>query len=44
MSNSAFVVSIIIGKTILVNELIVSFNVESTLLYWPLWRTVTAAL
>lgn len=43
MSNSAFVVSIIISKTILVNELIVSFDVESMLLYWPLWRT-TAAL
>ena len=43
MSNSAFVVSIIISKTILVNEIIVSFDLESTLLCWQLWRT-TAAL
>lgn len=43
LSNSAFVVSIMISKTILVNELTVSFDVESTLPYWPLWRT-TAAL
>ena len=38
MSNSAFVVSIIISKTILVNELIVSFDLESTLLCWQLWK------